>query len=76
MEQCEGIPERKADSNTGLPKKYRNISNEQSNPTSRRTRGTTTRPRESRRKETIKIRAELKDIETKRNIQRINKSRS
>ena len=35
-----------------------------------------TKPRASRRKEIIKIRAELNDIETKRTIQRINKSRS
>ena len=33
-------------------------------------------PRESRRKEITKIRGELNDIETKRTIQRINKSRS
>ena len=35
-----------------------------------------TKPRESRRKETTKIRAELNDIETKRTILRINESRS
>ena len=34
------------------------------------------KPRASRRKEITKIRAELNDIETKRMIQRINKSRS
>ena len=33
---------RKVDSNTGLPKKDRNILNKQPNPTSVRTRGTTT----------------------------------
>ena len=33
-------------------------------------------PREIRRKEIIKIRTELNDIEIKRTIQRINKSRS
>ena len=33
-------------------------------------------PRASRRKEIIKIRAELNDTETKRTIQRINKSRT
>ena len=33
-----------------------------------------TKPRASRRKEITKIRAELNDIETKRTIQRINKS--
>ena len=35
-----------------------------------------TKPRASRRKEITKIRAELNGIETKRTIQRINKSRS
>ena len=35
-----------------------------------------TKPRVSRRKEITKIRGELNDIETKRTIQRINKSRS
>ena len=35
-----------------------------------------TEPRASRRKEITKLRAELNDIETKRTIQRINKSRS
>ena len=57
-------------------KKYRNISDNQPNPTSIRTGGTTTKPRVSRRKEIIKIRAELNDIETKRITRRINKSRS
>ena len=35
-----------------------------------------TKPRVSRRKEIIKIRAKLNDIEIKRTIQRLNKSRS
>ena len=35
-----------------------------------------TKPRVSRRKEITKIRTELNDIDTKRTIQRINKSRS
>ena len=34
------------------------------------------KPRVSRRKETIKIRTELNDIETRETIQRINESRS
>ena len=77
MGHSKGSPEREVHSNTGLPKKDRNISNKQPNPTSSRTRGTTkTKPRASRRKEITKIRAELNDIETKRTIQRINKSRS
>ena len=39
----EGSPEREAYSDTGLPKKNRNISNKQSNHTSTRTGGTTKR---------------------------------
>ena len=37
---------------------------------------TKTKPRANRRKDITKIRAELNDIETKRTIQRIDKSRS
>ena len=76
MEHRKGSPEREVHSNTGLPKKHRNISNKQPNPTSTRTGGKETKPRESRRNEITKIRAELNDIKTKRAIQRINKSRS
>ena len=57
-------------------KKDRNISNKQPNPTSTRTGGKTTKLRASRKKEIIKIRAELNDIGTKTTIQRINTSRS
>ena len=35
-----------------------------------------TKPRVNRKKEIMKIRAELSDIETKRTIQRINKSKA
>ena len=57
--------------------KRRKISNKQPNPTSTRTRGTTTRqPRASRRKEIAKFRAELNDIETKSTILRISEPRS
>ena len=75
MGHRKGSPDREVHSETGLPKKERNISKEHPNPTFTRTGGTT-KPRDSRRKEIIKIRAELNDIETKRTIQRINKSRS
>ena len=37
-----GCPDREVHSNAGLPKKDRNISNKQPNPTSTRTGGTTT----------------------------------
>ena len=61
---------------TVLPKKDRNISSKQPNTTSARTGGTKTMSRVSRRKEIIKITAEFSDTETKRKVQRINKSRS
>ena len=41
MGHSEGSPEREVHSITGLPKKDRNISNKQSNPTSMRTGGIT-----------------------------------
>ena len=75
MGHSKGSPERQVHSETGLPKNDRNILNKQPNPTSTKAGGTT-KPRAGRRKETIKIRVELNDIETKRTIQRINKSRS
>ena len=62
-------------SNTGLPKKDRNFSNKQSNPTALSPGGTTTNSREYRM-EITKIRAELNDLETERTILIINKSRS
>ena len=43
MGQREGSPERKVHTNTGLPKKDRNISNKQPNPTLTRTGRTTTK---------------------------------
>ena len=50
MEHSKGSPERKVDSDTGLLKKNRNISNKQPIPTPIRTGGSTT-PRAKRRKE-------------------------
>ena len=43
MRHSKGSPEREVDSNTGLPKKDRNISNKKPNPTPTRTAGTTTK---------------------------------
>ena len=51
MEQCEGIPERKADRNTGLPKKYRNITNKLPNPIDTRNGETTTNKAQNEQKE-------------------------
>ena len=77
MGHRKGSPERKDYSNTGLPKKNRNISNKQPKPTPTRTRGTTTKTTQRKYKEgNNQVRAELNDIETKMTIVRINESRS
>ena len=49
MGHSEGSPEREVHGNTGLPKKDRKISNKQPNPTSIRTRGTTTNKAQSKK---------------------------
>ena len=77
MGHSKGSPEREVHSDTGLPKKNRNISNKQ--PTLRLQEleeQQQRQPRASTRKEITKIRAELNDIETKSTILRINESRS
>ena len=77
MGHNKGSPEREVHSNTRLPKNGRNISNKQPKPTSQELEEQQqTKPRATRRKEIIKIRAELNEIESKRTIQRINKCRS
>ena len=66
MGHSEDRPEKEVHSKLGLPKKDRNISNKQPNPTSIRTQGTTTKTAWSKWKEEItKIRAELKDKDKK-----------
>ena len=64
-------------SNTSLPQETRKISNKQSN---HRLKGLEkeeqTKPSVSRRKEIIKIRAEINEIETKKTITKINKTKS
>ena len=78
MGHSKGSLEREVHSNTGLPKKHRKFSNKQPNPTFTGTGGTATNKAQSKQKagNIIKITAELNDIEAKRTIQRINKSRS
>ena len=67
MGHSEGSPEREVSSNTDLPAKDREIANKQPNPITTRTGGTTTKqPRASRRKEIIKIRAQLNNIKIKK----------
>ena len=51
MGHSKGSPEREVHSNTGLPKKDRNISNKQPNPTPTETRGITTKTAQSKYKE-------------------------
>ena len=51
MEYKVSSPEREVHSNTGLPKKDRNISNKQPNPMPTRTGGTTTKTAQSKQKE-------------------------
>ena len=51
MGHSKGSPEREVLSDTGLPKKDRNISNKQPNPMPTRTGGTTTKTAQSKQKE-------------------------
>ena len=77
MGHSKGSPERELHSDTGLPKKNRNISNKQPNLHLQQLKEEQQRqPRANRRKEITKIKAELHDIETKSTILRINESRS
>ena len=63
-------------SNTILPQERRKISNKQSNITPKGTRERrTNKPKVSRRKEIVKIRAEINGIETKKTIAKINKTK-
>ena len=64
-------------SNTILPQETRKISNKQSNLTPKGTRERrTTKSKVSRRKEIIKIKAEMNEIETKGTITNVNKTKS
>ena len=68
MGHSEGSPERKIHSNIGLPKEDTKISDKQSNPTSKELeqRNNNKQSLVSRRKEIIKIRAELNVTETEK----------
>ena len=64
-------------SNTILAQETKNISNKQPNLTPKATRERRTKKYEvSRRKEIIKIRAEINEIETKKTIAKINETKS
>ena len=60
-------------SNTSLPQETRKISNKQHTLT---TKEEQTKAKVSRRKEIIKIRAEINEIETKKTIEKINETKS
>ena len=75
MGHSKGSPERDVHSNTSLPKKDRNISNNLTLHLQELEEQQQRQPRANRRKEITKIRAELNDIETKSTIVRINESR-
>ena len=68
-------PDREVHSDTGLSEKDRNISNKQLTLHPQELEEQQTKPRASRRNKITKMKAELKNIEIKRTIQRINKSR-
>ena len=69
---------REVDSNTSPPQEARKSSNKQANFTSKKPleREEQTRPKASRRKEIIKMRAEIIEIETKETIEKSNEMRS
>ena len=72
-----GSSKREVDSNTILPQETRKISNKQPNLTPEAIRERRTKnPKVSRKKEIIKIGAEINEIEIKKTITKINKTKS
>ena len=77
MECSKSSFKREVYSNTSLPHERRKISNKQSNLTPKGTRERRrNKTQVSRRKEIIKIRAEINETETKKTIAKINKTKS
>ena len=67
MGHTKSSPQREVHSTTGLHQEARKISDKQSNPTPKRTKKQQqTKPRGNMRKEMIKIRVEINDIEPKK----------
>ena len=75
MGHNEGSPETEVHSNTRLPKKEKFQINDLTLHPQKLKEQQQTRPRASKRKEIIKIRVELNDIETKKSTQRMNEFR-
>ena len=63
-------------SNTSPPQETRKSSNKQANFTSKAAQERRTRPKVSRRKEIIKIRAEINEKEIKNTTEKINETKS
>ena len=77
MGNSKGSSKRNVYSNTGLPHEIRTTPNEQSELTINETKkGRTNEAKVSRRRDIIKIKAEINKIEKNKTIERINKSRS
>ena len=76
MRHSKSSSKREVYSNTISPQDTRKFSNKQSNPTLKTTRERRTKKTQSRRKEIIKIRAEINEVETKTTIAKINKTKS
>ena len=68
MGHSKSSSKREVYSNTLLPQETRKISNKQPSLMPKATRERITKPKASRRKEIIKIRAEINEIETKKII--------
>ena len=66
MGRSKSSSKREVYSNTILPQETRKISNKQPNLTPKAIRERTTKPKVSRRKEIMKIRAEINEIESKK----------
>ena len=77
MGWSKGCSNREVYSNSISPQETRKISNKKSNPTLKTTRERRTKKHKvSRRKESIKIRAEINETETKKTIAKVNKTKS
>ena len=73
---CSKNSSKKQVSNTTSPQETRKISNKQSNLIPKATRERRKKPKVSWRKEIIKIRAEINEIETKKTTVKINETKS
>ena len=73
MGHSKGSPERKIYSNTSLSQETRKVSNTQPKPIPKGVEKEQQRkPKPSRRREIIKIRAEINELETKRTVEQLN----